>query len=73
MKKQRKVINDKNINNLTDLVSIFPFFRSLKRVEENNKFIFKTTSKALRNKFYEQYKLKNDKSSEIIFLKFYFK
>ena len=67
------MINSKNIEKLENLVNLFPLFVSLKRVEENNKFIFKTASKALRNDFYSKYKLKNDKSSELIFLKFYFK
>lgn len=45
---------------------------STKRVEENNKFIYKYTMKHLRNQFYVNRGIKNSKTSEITFYEHYF-
>lgn len=46
--------------------------KSAKRVEENNKFIYKYTMKYLRKQFYAKKGLKNSKTTEIMFYEHYF-
>lgn len=47
--------------------------KSTKRVEENNKFVYKYTMKYLKKQFYNINGLKNSKTSEIMFYEHYFK
>lgn len=56
-----KIIYDKPIN------------ISRKRIEENNKFIYKNSLKIMKKLFYEARKLPKSKSSEIYFYRYYFK
>ena len=46
---------------------------SKKRVEENNKFVYKRTLKALRNKYYKSVKLTHNSTNEVKFYSYYFK
>lgn len=58
-----------------ELRSLFEKINSLKsrkRVEENNKFVYKLTLKKLRNKFYKKRNLKNNKRTELKFYSHYF-
>lgn len=47
--------------------------KSVKRVEENNKFIYKYTMKYLKKQFFADFSLKNSKESEIQFYEHYFR
>lgn len=46
---------------------------SSKRIEENNKFVFKYTFKYLKHQFYGKYQLDKSNSSELLFYEHYFK
>ena len=46
---------------------------SSKRIEENNKFVYKYTMMHLRTYFYVINNLENSKESEILFYEYYFK
>lgn len=61
IKKYFQYVSDNFTRELVvEMVQRFSSFKSKKRVEENNKFIYKRASKALRNKYYKPRGLKNN-------------
>jgi len=54
------------------LIKKFNKLNSIKRVEENNKFIFKRTMKILRNRFYKTRNINHNKQNERLFFAYFF-
>ena len=76
-KSSKEIINENISDNkkkeeLCYIFSKIYSFPSKKRVEENNKFVYKLTLKKLRNKFYKKRNLKNNKRTELLFYRYYF-
>lgn len=58
---------------LTEINNFFTLYSSTKRIEENNKFVYKYTLKYLRNQFYIKEGLIKNNDNEILFYRYYFK